>query len=321
MARIAQREARSTAIYSTDFMRILGFDWRKEPILQQTLFSRKNMLASQMPFEVYTHTVLSTKPDNIHWHDALEIGYIIEGEGISVVEGVEFPFTPGQIHIRNGSDRHMDYAYDKALIFNVHLHPELLHDPNFVAIDSIAHKPFTHSEKRLRSFIEPNEPYAPDVIRALNQIRAEADRQAFGWELVVKGLLLQIVGHSVRHFAEQDPDFATINRRREMLVRLSPALEMLESNLQVPYSLQELSNSVVMSPAYFCTIFKEIVGVTPIAYRNARRIRNARFLLSDSRLSVAEIAEQCGFESQRQFNRLFLRLVRMTPSQYRATTR
>ena len=54
-----------------------------------------------------------------------------------------------------------------------------------------------------------------------------------------------------------------------------------------------------------------------IAFLNAIRIRRAKILLSESRLSVAQVAQSVGFESAARFSNMFKRSEGMTPREYR----
>lgn len=293
------------------------FNWHEYPVLRQPLFSRQSMTDHQQPFLIAMHDVDYNRPDNVHWHEAIEIGCVIAGEGFSVVEGQEYSFSQGYIHVRNSNIEHMDYAFEHCKIFNIHFHPDLIHDTLFHNIDDISNQLFRPQAQQLRPLVYPNESHAPYITHLLMLIHDENTTQAYGWMMTVKGLILQIVSILARHYRMSQNETHHQWKRREMLSRLTPALEIIEANLSNPASLGDLAKSVSMSPTYFSTIFKEVIGNSPVAYRNALRIRNARYLLINTDLSVGQISDQCGFETVRQFNRLFIKLIGMTPTAYR----
>ncbi|MDR0562970.1 MAG: helix-turn-helix domain-containing protein [Spirochaetaceae bacterium] len=51
------------------------------------------------------------------------------------------------------------------------------------------------------------------------------------------------------------------------------------------------------------------------------RIRNAQQYLLGTSMKISEIAEQCGFTSFSQFNRVFHKFCRISPSRFRAEHR
>ena len=69
---------------------------------------------------------------------------------------------------------------------------------------------------------------------------------------------------------------------------------------------------------YFSRYFKQLTGVTFTAYLNRVRIERACELLNaESRLSINEIAAQCGYNSASQFISTFEKLMGVTPGAYR----
>ena len=64
--------------------------------------------------------------------------------------------------------------------------------------------------------------------------------------------------------------------------------------------------------------FKQLTGVTFTTYLNRIRIERACELLNaESRVSIGEIASQCGYNSAGQFISAFKKLMGITPDAYR----
>ena len=99
--------------------------------------------------------------------------------------------------------------------------------------------------------------------------------------------------------------------------RLRRVLEMLESDLTVAPSVSQLASVVGLSPAHFCTAFKQSTGYSPHQYLLNRKIAHAKELMADRRLSLTEVALSCGFGSSSQFATTFRRIDSVTPSAYR----
>lgn len=98
---------------------------------------------------------------------------------------------------------------------------------------------------------------------------------------------------------------------------LSPLLRYLDENLRDP----SLTNTVLaerlhISEIYLRKLFRQHYNTTPKQYLLDIRISRSKQLLSDTDLSVTEIAEQCGFSSVYHFCRSFRQRVGLTPSQY-----
>lgn len=82
-------------------------------------------------------------------------------------------------------------------------------------------------------------------------------------------------------------------------------------------TVEQLAAQVAMSPRNFSRSFRREVGVTPARFVERVRVEAARRRLEDSTASVDEIANGCGFGTAETMRRTFLRVLRVTPSDYR----
>jgi AraC family transcriptional regulator len=99
--------------------------------------------------------------------------------------------------------------------------------------------------------------------------------------------------------------------------KLRYAIEFINDNLSRNISLAEIAANVEMSPFHFARLFKHSVGLAPHQYVLEQRIDRAKTLLSETALSLAEIAYRLGFASQSHFTAVFRRLTSTTPEAYR----
>jgi AraC-like DNA-binding protein len=72
-----------------------------------------------------------------------------------------------------------------------------------------------------------------------------------------------------------------------------------------------------LSEGYFSHHFKESVGIAPIKYLTNLRMEKAKFLLSESDLSVSAIAWSLGYGDLLYFSRIFKKIVGESPTIYR----
>ncbi len=103
--------------------------------------------------------------------------------------------------------------------------------------------------------------------------------------------------------------------------RLQPALQWIEHNLHRTITRTELASAVALSETRFHYVFKETMGISPMAYVKETRLRRGQILLATSQRSVSEIAVMVGYGSMFQFSRQFKQAFQLSPSQYRQQTR
>lgn len=94
-------------------------------------------------------------------------------------------------------------------------------------------------------------------------------------------------------------------------------LQYIQENFTRRIRLEDIAQQAGLSPCHVSRVFKRTVGCALTDYINHLRINLAQQLLRESDLSVISIAIDCGFESQRHFNRVFRTYCGLTPSAYR----
>lgn len=98
---------------------------------------------------------------------------------------------------------------------------------------------------------------------------------------------------------------------------ISEAKRFIQEHYDEEISLTEVANSVGLTPSYFSTVFKEHVGTTYSDYLTTIRIEKAKQLLRSTAYRVYEISHMVGYENHYYFNRLFKKIVGLTPLDYR----
>lgn len=83
-------------------------------------------------------------------------------------------------------------------------------------------------------------------------------------------------------------------------------------------SLEFLAKEFYISTYYLSHQFKEVTGFTITNYIQMTRIRNAQQMLLSGNKKITEIAEDCGFNSFSQFNRVFNKVCGVAPSKFKA---
>lgn len=82
-------------------------------------------------------------------------------------------------------------------------------------------------------------------------------------------------------------------------------------------TLDDMIEEIPLSKYHFIRTFKRIIGTTPYNYLTSYRINSAKIYLRDTDLSVAEIAERCGFSDTSNFITQFKKHTGQKPMEYR----
>lgn len=101
---------------------------------------------------------------------------------------------------------------------------------------------------------------------------------------------------------------------------INRAINHLRENITKPITEADLAGLIGQSPSSFSRSFKRHTGMTLVRYKNQLRIDLAcHMLLSDVEARVADICYDVGFANLSNFNRHFLKLKGMSPSEFRTT--
>ncbi len=114
------------------------------------------------------------------------------------------------------------------------------------------------------------------------------------------------------------PELAPGNTKVDALSRLAHlAVRRIEDGALNDMSVAALAAEFGVSDRHLRRAMNNELGVTPIELAQTQRLLQAKQLLTESDLSVTEIAFAAGFESLRRFNALFKSRYRMAPSALR----
>jgi AraC-like DNA-binding protein len=98
---------------------------------------------------------------------------------------------------------------------------------------------------------------------------------------------------------------------------IAESLSQLHNKPSHSWTLENLASKVGLSRAGFAKRFKDLVGLSMFDYLTQLRVQRAKELLSDTSLSLHEVANQIGYESDMAFNRTFKKRTGITPTAYR----
>ena len=83
------------------------------------------------------------------------------------------------------------------------------------------------------------------------------------------------------------------------------------------FSLSEIAGTLFVNGNYLARVFKRETGRTLLWYHNAVRCENAKKILLETELSVAEISSAVGYISPAHFSHQFRKITGLSPSEWR----
>ena len=242
----------------------------------------------------------SQAPLHFNWHESIEIIYVDDGEGTIICDFEEHSVGRGDIFIINSdvlhslrSDSYMSYYYlivDSNFCKLCDLDVAKIHFEGKVC-DSWATSMFGAV---LRTYLETGEFHKAKIrAKVLDFMVYLCEKYGSGKEESNK---------------KHDKNFENIRK----------SIIYIRDNIKEKITVDQLALIAKMSKYHFIREFKRITHFTPIMYINVTRIELAKKLLSEKKMSVAEVCEKCGFENLSYFTKTYKNYTGITPSQERA---
>lgn len=99
--------------------------------------------------------------------------------------------------------------------------------------------------------------------------------------------------------------------------KIKQALEYIEQNYNTDLNMAVVSNYISMNYSLFSLLFKQYTGTKFVNYLKDIRIREAKRLLSDTDMKIAEISQSIGYDNEKNFMKVFKAACGVSPTEYR----
>ena len=264
----------------------------------------------KIPFAMYE---TNARQVMIHSHDCLEINLILEGTGHYIIENQTYPICPEDLFIINNAEHHMAVHNGDLTMLVFVFTPEFVcsspEEAGFL-------DPFFERNRYFSNTVDKRYEYYGQMTQHLQKIAEEYNKRKEGWELLVRAHLLMVLAYLNRYYLGRHA-LAPGGQQNRGYSRLRGVVEYIHSNYEKEMSLAELAEQAAMSKSYFSFYFTNTMKIRVFDYIEQVRVNHAAMLLKTTDQSVLEIALQSGFHSSAYFNRVFKKVMDMTPGAYR----
>ena len=253
----------------------------------------------------------------MHGHEFLEIAFVASGTAhhrhVDTRTNLEYTndLIPGDIFSIHTGEKHSYENCKDLVLYNLFILPEFLE--KYVELSKIdgynillaEREELPHTIMHLPSSLMTN--ISASLEKAIKEFRLQTP----GFDSLVIALTLEFLVTAMR---AKEVNYREVDSDRLTLLK---TVALLEENYRDQFTLAQLAKISYMSISSYTKKFRLTMGISPMDYLQKIRLSKAKELLLTSELSIASIADKCGFCSSNYFIKLFHREFKITPAQYR----
>ncbi len=265
-------------------------------------------------FPIEFHHVDMNHPQYVmrhHWHNEIEIIRILEGELELTLNNTELCVGTEDIVFVNSDVVHG--AQPKDCVYEC-----VVFDPSKILLNTDSGRHFATGITNHSVFIFHR--IKSDKTSLFNSVNRLFDALlhddgCFQLEVVSEIYRLFAIIISEKLYSENSEYSSFLNDRN--ILKLKRAISYFHTNYMNDISLKSISETVGVSPKYFCSFFKQMTNMTPFEYLNTYRIEKASRELLSTDDSIMQIAYSNGFNDLSYFIKTFKRIKGTTPKLFR----
>lgn len=264
------------------------------------------------------HGLVSSGPPTPHpeRHPYCEFGIILEGEGISLVEGEQAWRVPGDLFLLGPGVPHWGRIQKFPLRFiTVYFLPAILIEMGPTEDGVQVLRRFTAKQPLATRLVRLPRSLLGRLTALFQEMVAEFDHQRFGREVRLRTLLMEALVALIRW--EDSRGIGVAGKQLDVDWRpLLKALAYLRDHHTESIYAKDLARAAGLSESRLKVLFQDALGLSWVKYLQGYRIHRAAALLSEPGHNVTEAALAVGFESLSHFNATFLSFMGVSPKHY-----
>ncbi|MCM1038446.1 MAG: AraC family transcriptional regulator [Ruminococcus sp.] len=274
-------------------------------------------------FDIDKHAAIVTMRHNrytpaiVHEHTFFELIYVYDGVCEQTISNNRLNLKMGDICIVPPGIRHSIGVFDNSVVFNCLIRKSTLHKIffNFLSNPNILTAFFLNNiySENGNDYIVFHTGMDFEIQRGVLYMYWESLNQSLYWDEMISYTLMLIFGLLIRNY-EKSIEVPTFTQKAD--VQRFALLQYIQENF-ASITLEQIATKFHYTPEYTSRLIKSTTGRSFTQILQQVRLEKAQTLLQDTNLSVANIADQIGYETTEYFIRVFKKHMHMTPTEYR----
>ena len=235
-----------------------------------------------------------------HTHHYTELFFIVNGKGQFLIQEQVFPVDVNDLVIINPGVLHTEVSLNA--------------QPLEYIVLGISGIELAVGESGNGHFCLLDHFESVEISSCIRNILRETELKNTGYRDVCQAYMEVLIIRMMRRIAisaQEKPQSISGNRQCASVRR------HIDLHFKESLTLEQLAEEAHMNKYYLAHAFKREYGVSPINYMISRRIEESKYLLSETDLSMSQIAQILGFSSLSYFSQVFRKTQAVSPIEFR----
>jgi AraC-like DNA-binding protein len=239
-----------------------------------------------------------------HTHNHTELFFIVGGKGQFLIQDQAFPVDASKLVLINPNVAHTEASLNAQPLEYIVLG---------IGGIELAAGENSNGQFRILEHFDRTE-----IALCLRNILREMELKNTGYEDVCQAYMEILIVRLMRQMALTVPVAPQVVHSNRQCAAVRRYIDL---HYKEPLTLELLAEEAHMNKYYLSHAFKEEYGIPPINYMIDRRISESKYLLTETDLSMSQIARLLGFSSLSYFSQVFRKTQGISPMEYRNNAR
>ena len=248
-----------------------------------------------------------------HWHDDIELIYMISGHMLYNVNGKIITMQEGEGILVNAKQLHYGFNEDKTdcTYICILFHPMIVcniknFEPTFIDPVLNSHIPYIH--------LSPTVAWQKNILQYIQEINAQKDKLSS--PLNSCGFIYLLWNEIFTNIESLDKE-GTRKDSDARLTTLKTMITYIHEHYTEKLSLSDIANAGFISKRTCGNLFLQYLHQSPMEFLIEYRLRRSIDLLKVSHLTILDISLAIGFSGASFYTETFKKHFGITPTEYR----
>lgn len=239
------------------------------------------------------------EPFLIHFHENIEILYIIQGKARVSSNLTRVEASEGELVVISSNCIHnIESADGNDVFYHCLIIDSELCESFGIDIEEIAFNVLVKDDIASQNFLK---------------VKKELEIKGDLYKSAAKAAAIELMIHLYRNHISSKTAMAQSPSGIKMEM-VKKAIVYIQKNFNQNISTEDVAKAVGLSKSYFCRLFKEVTRCTVVSYINKLRCYNAKKLFSTGKYLVSEAALLSGFDNLSYFSKTYKKHMGTLPS-------